>query len=131
MHTIEARVAELERTDARFQPGQQHTLDWDRLGRTHRAPHRRHRRRRPGHPPQHRPGRPPAPGHRARQAATMLGKLETTPPAEIPTDVTGYTAREIWTGAAGIIGGPLVTSYASLAKQLHRNHAIADSQTGG
>ncbi|MFI6744141.1 hypothetical protein ACIBI9_65745 [Nonomuraea sp. NPDC050451] len=81
-HSIEDRVAELERADARFQPGQQHTLDW--TGRAERIEH-------------------------------LIGVIA----ADGPDDVTDYTAREIWTGAAGVIGGPPVTSYACLAKQLH------------
>ncbi|WP_326641015.1 hypothetical protein OIE67_16015 [Nonomuraea fuscirosea] len=117
---IEERVAELERADARLQSGQQHTLDW--TGWTERIEHLI------GVIATGDPATRPGIVWNARQrlatalaeAATMLGELETTPPAaDIPADVTGYLARDIWTGAAGIVGGPLVTSYASLAKQLH------------
>ncbi|MEV4581628.1 hypothetical protein AB0K16_51195 [Nonomuraea jabiensis] len=116
---IEDRVAELERADARFQPGQQHTLDW--TGWAERIEHLIGVIAAGG------PATRPSIVLGARQrlatalaeAATMLGELETTPAADVPADVTGYTAKEIWTGAAGIMGGPLVTSYASLAKQLH------------
>lgn len=116
---IQARVDELERADARFQPGQEHTLDW--TGWAERIEHLIGVIAAGG--PATKPGivwnARQRPATALAEAATMLGELETTPPADVPDDVTGYTAREIWTGAAGTIGGPLVTSYASLAKQLH------------
>jgi hypothetical protein len=53
------------------------------------------------------------------EAATMLAEVETVPAAEVPDDVTGYTAKELWQAAAGFLGGPLVTSFASLSKGIH------------
>lgn len=118
---IEERVAELEHADDRH-PGREHVLDW--TGWAERVEHLHAVVAAGG----------PATGQglpwNARQrlatalaeTATLLGELEAArsagTSADVPADVTGYLAREIWTGAAGIIGGPLVTSYASLAQQL-------------
>ncbi|WP_214417051.1 type II toxin-antitoxin system prevent-host-death family antitoxin [Sphaerisporangium fuscum] len=115
---IEARVAELTRADARH-PGQGEALDWH--GWIQRIEQLQAVIAAAG----------PALGNntvlwgaRGRlatalaEASAMLADLEVTPPAEVPDDVVGYTAKEIWDSASGMFGGPLLTTIASLAKDL-------------
>ncbi len=52
------------------------------------------------------------------EVATMLGEAETTPPAEVPADVTGYCEKEIWARAATSFGTPLMTFFHALAEGL-------------
>ncbi|MGW4797107.1 hypothetical protein ACWEPC_32275, partial [Nonomuraea sp. NPDC004297] len=114
---IDERVAELERADDRH-PGREHVLDW--TGWAERVEHLQAVIAAGG--PATDPGLPWNARQRLATApaetATLLGELEAARSAGTSADVTSYLAREIWTGAASIIGGPLVTSYASLAQQL-------------
>ncbi|GAA3075041.1 hypothetical protein GCM10010485_10920 [Streptosporangium carneum] len=63
-------------------------------------------------------------GERRRQTevlaevAMMLGEAETTPPAEVPANVTGYCEKEIWARAAASFGTPLMTSLHALGEGL-------------
>jgi hypothetical protein len=55
------------------------------------------------------------------EASTLLAEVERLPAAAAkpPSDVIGYAARHLWEGAAGMAAGPLVTSFATMAKGIH------------
>ncbi|MFD8564971.1 type II toxin-antitoxin system Phd/YefM family antitoxin [Streptosporangium canum] len=132
---LDDRVEELMRADARH-PGHGPALDW--TGRVQRI--ERLAAVVAAAAPAH--GDFLVRGQRRRLAealaevSTMLGEAETTPPAEVPDDVTGYCEKQIWALASASFGGPLMTSMHALAEGLHLSawslqRALVELHTAG